>query len=590
MENIIDLPTPDDTDLLGSALAYLFRSSLEKAKTKVPFFLLLNGDLGAGKSCVARSFIKSLTGEQTVPSPSYLVCLTYKKQFVFVEQNAKKSIVDVVIHHIDPYRLSSKKSLEGLIDIESIKNDIIVIEHSDKTKIKDFLDERYIVEIDICGKMDNSDKLTNYSLTAMGRSAVINTTDQCNSFYLDNLFEILKQNKNRKIHNLCDDSDNDKNDLEKFNIDDRLTYIQTRDPSDVLIMGVETSCDDTCISVINGKGDILINHQIGQGDEHASYGGVNPGVARVCHRENLKIYAESAITDIIQKRGSPPDAIAFTIGPGLEVCLTEGVSRVYELSAKYKIPIIPTHHLESHIAVSRLPSLDLKVEYPYVCCIVSGGHTFVCYVEKEGKYRLLSTTIDDSIGETIDKIGRELGVPTVPAGRDVEALASNGDKKLYSFPKPYIKSAPHNMSYSGLKQSGLLLIRNTLKKGDCVDEEQFKKVKADIAASFQESIMNYLVFHLKSSCQRIITYGDTVKCIVVAGGVASNTVLRNKLNDLGTELGLLICYPPIKLCTDNGVMVAWNGYEKIKQGYMLRHISEYDPNIKHEVRSVWKLW
>jgi glycoprotease/Kae1 family metallohydrolase len=268
-------------------------------------------------------------------------------------------------------------------------------------------------------------------------------------------------------------------------------------------MGIETSCDDTCISVINGIGEILVNYQIGQNDIHKEYGGVHPMFAKQAHQENLNIYMDKALQDIYDKYSRYPDVIGFTIGPGLEVCLVAGVSKVYEISHRFNIPIIPTHHMESHIMVCRIPGLNLGVEYPFVCCVVSGGHTFIAYVEAEGVYRLLSTTTDDSMGETIDKVGRELGLVNIPAGRDFEELAIGGDNKRFAFPRTSIKKKPYDLSFSGLKSFTIGAIKKNIQIPD-TDPLELKQLRADFAASFQEHIMEYLVSQFRKIHQKFL--------------------------------------------------------------------------------------
>jgi N6-L-threonylcarbamoyladenine synthase len=353
-------------------------------------------------------------------------------------------------------------------------------------------------------------------------------------------------------------------------------------------MGIETSCDDTCISCIDGHGKIILNYQIPQNHIHKEYGGVHPSFAKLAHVENLNHYMELAITQIYNSYNRYPHAIAYTIGPGLEICLSTGVMKVYEISNRYNIPIIPTHHIESHIMVCRLPELKLDVSYPFISCVISGGHTFICYVESEGVYQLLSTTVDDSMGEVIDKVARELGISDIPAGKDFEKLATGGNNAEYAFPHPHIKEKPYDLSFSGLKFAGIDMIKK-IKISNDVKNNFTANFTANFAASFQDHIFKYMISQLKKVYIRLIEL-NKVNCIVLAGGVASNMVLRSKMDDFGKNYNIRICYPPPNLCTDNGIMVAWNGVEKLISGFILPPVSYFDPKIKYDVRPRWKLW
>lgn len=611
----LDLDDPMMTDHFGECLAKFYLKKLKSNNTYVPLWLLLDGEIGAGKSCIGRAMIKYLTHEDTVPSPSYLISLSYTGS---IDLNGKH---EIKIHHIDPYRLKSTQKLEQLLDIKQMMNDVMILEHSQKTEIPSILDQKYVIRVRIQGKKISTpsefgfDQISTRGLSTMGRSIDISVSD-------DSVFDlsVLKD----LFHTSQDtDADIKTKVLRDSNIDtDTLleSKVTTQDvvssspvshthhhkqliqslqqklkesPEQVLIMGVETSCDDTCISIIDALGTILVNYQIGQNEIHKPYGGVHPMYAKQAHQDNLDIYMDKALQDIYAKYSRYPDAISFTMGPGLEVCLITGVNKVYETSKRLNIPIIPTHHMESHIMVCRLPGLKLDVEYPFVCCVVSGGHTFIAYVEAEGMYKLLSTTNDDSMGETIDKVGRELGLTDIPAGRDFEQLAITGDVKRFTFPRPCVKNKPYDVSFSGLKFAGIDSIRKNIEMPDDGDwstaSSELKQKRSDFAASFQEHIMEYLVSQFKKVYQKLLS-DKKINCIVLAGGVASNTTLRSKMDKLGKDIQIPIKYPPPSLCTDNGIMVAWNGCEKLKNGFLLEPEQDYDPKIRSEVRARWKLW
>lgn len=620
-----ELPDPLSTDQFGECLAKMYLCTLKKKNQYIPLTLLLDGDVGAGKSCIARALIKYLTSEETVPSPSYLISLSYNISF---ETNENQQIK---IHHIDPYRLKSTQKIEQLLPINDLINHIVILEHSQKTNIIDMFDSKNVIKVQINGKkIINTSELgietvSSRNLTSMGRSLTVSVA--LGSVY--NLSDLSYLFLNTSSELKCTDASDELKCTDArssiFKLikstpgsmlaeSERLLFLAFKNtqyrhkqlietiqhkitdlPTDVLIMGVETSCDDTCISIINGHGDVIVDYQIGQNDVHMQYGGVHPMYAKQAHQANLEIYMDKALNDIKTLHGRYPDAIAYTVGPGLEVCLVAGIMKTHEVSCRYNIPLIPTHHMESHIMVCRLPSLGLNVQYPFVCCVISGGHTFIVYVEAEGVYELLSTTVDDSMGETIDKVGRELGLKNIPAGKDFEQLALSGDPETFTFPRPSIKTRPYDMSFSGLKFCGVSTIKKNIEIPNSCDTapntppNTLKQTRADIAASFQESLMEYIISQFKKVYLKFLQ-DKKVNCIVLAGGVASNLVLRTKMEALSREIGIPTCYPPPKFCTDNGVMVAWNGYEKLRTGFLMEPIRDYDPTVRCEARARWKLW
>ena len=240
-----------------------------------------------------------------------------------------------------------------------------------------------------------------------------------------------------------------------------------------------------------------------------------------------------------------------------------------------------------------MPKLNLGIEVPFISCIVSGGHTFIALAESPGKFRLLSTTVDDSIGETFDKVGRELGITEVPAGKHVEALAKGGNSSRFEITKPQIKARPNDMSFSGVKEFTIKLIKRELANAqeNKLSEEEIEILKKDLAASFQEGITSYFMSRLKKNlCKRKDIKDIKYTSIVIAGGVACNSMLRSKMEEFEEKLRTPIKYPPVNLCTDNGVMVAWNGYEKYRSGYVLEPIKHFNKDDKYEVRSRWKMW
>lgn len=534
---------PEDTARIGMALAHIFKN----IPTRKSLLITLTGDLGSGKSCLARGFIQYLTGEYHVPSPSYLLCCTYP---------ATTDAGDFTIHHIDPYRLKKSKPIENFVDLEELRTNVVLLEHPHKSNIPDLAFD-IVINITMSSHMQG--------FIGLGRNIKIETSSDMFTDVIINAARELELKIEQSDIVPCITFDYADNDV---------------DIDDAYVMGIETSCDDTGIAIVHSSGKIIVQYNIGQADEHAEHGGVKPDVAQKLHAKHLDEFAEKALLELYELTGRYPDAIAFTMGPGLQVSLITGIAKAYELSQKYKIPIVPTHHLESHIMISRLPTLELNVEFPFVSCVVSGGHTFVADAAEFGNYKLLTTTVDDSVGETFDKVGRELGIKHVPAGPHVENLAKIGDSSKYKITKPHMKNDKVNMSFSGIKENTIVLIRKLRESGQFTDQ-----VCADVAASFQKRIVDYFMEKVRTCVEQ-----SSFKTLVVAGGVACNTYLRGCLNMLAKQLKIRVVYPPANLCTDNGVMVAWNGFEKMRSGFAMQPITNHTSDTKVEARARWTLW
>jgi len=335
---------------------------------------------------------------------------------------------------------------------------------------------------------------------------------------------------------------------------------------DEYILGIETSCDDTCAAVLNSCGNILANCKIGQEDIHSEYGGVVPREACNAHKKNI----DKVVNDALKQAGvdkSNIKVVSVTKGPGLEICLLTGLEYSHKFCVDNKSLITYCNHLESHAVVPMLPSLNLGICYPFVSVLISGGHTMIIYMKDLGNYEIISTSIDDSIGECFDKVARELGIVAVPGGPELEKLADGGEYK-YKINSPFVKASPHNMSFSGVKSSVLRIIR----------ESTLHRDKHNIAYSFQRFVIKYLLKKVNWSLKMLSDQKQDVNCVVVTGGVASNKYLRDKFCKHFEYTDIPVMYPPIDLCTDNGVMVAWNGIEKVKRGiyYYPDEISEHN--------------
>tara|TARA_B100000674_G_scaffold108619_1_gene79972 strand:- start:358 stop:1431 length:1074 start_codon:yes stop_codon:yes gene_type:complete len=321
-----------------------------------------------------------------------------------------------------------------------------------------------------------------------------------------------------------------------------------------LILGIETSCDETAASIIseNDQGNpiVLANIVSSQEDVHKQFGGVVPELAARSHIEKIDWIVKKAI-DNSGIRINELDAIASTAGPGLIVCLSVGLSFGKALAASLKKPFIAVNHLEGH-ALS--PMLNSKLNYPYLLLLISGGHSQYLGVKNLGKYKRLGTTIDDAIGEAFDKTAKLLGIE-FPGGPQIEVLAKKGDPNKYNLPKPIFNKGGCNLSFAGLK-TAILKISKEIKN----DQEKF-----NLAASFQKTIIEILQKKTKiafTEFERQIKPKE--KKFVVAGGVAANKEIRGMLIKICKEENYEPIFPSIELCGDNAAMIAMVGLEKFK--------------------------
>ena len=321
-----------------------------------------------------------------------------------------------------------------------------------------------------------------------------------------------------------------------------------------LILGIESSCDETAASIIteNDQGNpmVLSNVISSQVDVHKEFGGVVPELAARSHLEKIEWIVKKAINDSGIKMNDI-DAVASTAGPGLVVCLSVGLSFGKAFAKSLDKPFIAVNHLEGH-ALS--PKLNLELNYPYLLLLISGGHSQYLSVKNLNKYKRLGTTIDDAIGEAFDKTAKLLGVE-FPGGPQIEILAKKGDPNKYSLPKPIFNKGGCNLSFAGLK-TAILKITKQIK----TDQEKF-----DLAASFQRTVVEILLKKTKIAFEEFeeqIKPKD--KKFVVAGGVAANKEIRKMLIKLCEEKNYESIFPPIDLCGDNAAMIAMVGLEKFK--------------------------
>lgn len=306
------------------------------------------------------------------------------------------------------------------------------------------------------------------------------------------------------------------------------------------IMAFESSCDETAVAIVeisdNGT-QIHANQIYSQFDEHVEYGGVVPEVAARAHLSYFDPLVKKALEEA-NMSFKDIDAFAATAGPGLLGGVMIGFMYAKSLSLAFNKPFIGTNHLEGHALT---PHLTDDIDFPYLLLLVSGGHCQFIHVKDLGDYHTLGGTIDDAIGEAFDKVAKMLDLP-YPGGPQIEKLAQKGDKNAYKFPLP-LKDKGIDFSFSGLKTS----VRQRI-----LTEEMTEQRKADIAASFQETVAQIIEIKAKRAIEQ-----TAVNTFVVAGGVAANKLLRQRLENLCTQKGITFAAPPLKLCTDNAVMIAY---------------------------------
>jgi N6-L-threonylcarbamoyladenine synthase len=338
-----------------------------------------------------------------------------------------------------------------------------------------------------------------------------------------------------------------------------------------LILGIETSCDETAASLITeneqGIPIVLSNIVSSQVEVHKEFGGVVPELAARSHMEKIDWIVQKAI-DESGKKIDEIDAIASTAGPGLIVCLSVGLSFGKAFASAINKPFIAVNHLEGH-ALS--PKLNSKLNYPYLLLLISGGHSQFLSVKDLGKYKRLGTTIDDALGEAFDKTAKLLGIE-FPGGPQIEILAKKGDPNKYDLPKPIFNKGGCNLSFAGLK-TAILKITKKIK----TDQEKF-----DLAASFQKTVEEILYKKTKIAFSEFEKENKLKeKIFVVAGGVAANKNIRTMLVNLCEEENYKSMFPPIELCGDNAAMIAIVGLEKFK----LNKFSKLD----HPAKPRWPL-
>lgn len=310
------------------------------------------------------------------------------------------------------------------------------------------------------------------------------------------------------------------------------------------ILGIESSCDETAASVVEDGKIVLSNIVASQIDEHRLYGGVVPEIASRRHAENISwvvkealLQADCTLDDI--------DAVAVTYAPGLIGALLVGISFAKGLAMSCGKPLIPVHHIAGHIAANYLTHEDLQP--PYLCLVISGGHSHIIEVEDYTKYRVIGRTRDDAAGECFDKAARTLGYE-YPGGKFIDAAAKLGDPDAYKLPKPKVTGSEYDFSFSGLKTAVINTVHNAEQKGGSINRE-------DMAASFQKTVSEILVGKTMAAADSLGS-----KKLVIAGGVSANSGVRTAFEIACAERGISLYMPELKYCGDNAAMIACQGY------------------------------
>ncbi len=316
----------------------------------------------------------------------------------------------------------------------------------------------------------------------------------------------------------------------------------------MIVLGIETSCDETGVALYAADRGLLGHALYSQIDLHARYGGVVPELASRDHVRKLLPLVRQVL-DISEIDKKDISGVAYTAGPGLVGALLVGATTGRSLAWTWEVPAIGVHHMEGHLLA---PMLEPEPpDFPFLALLVSGGHTLLVEVEGIGDYRVLGDSVDDAVGEAFDKTATLLGL-SYPGGPALAALALQGDATRFRFPRPMTDRPGLDFSFSGLKTFALNTWRNS---------GQSEQDRADIARAFEEAVVDTMVI----KCRRAVAQTG-LKTLVIAGGVGANRRLRERLGELMTAEGGRVCYPRLEFCTDNGAMIAYAGYRRLQAG------------------------
>lgn len=325
---------------------------------------------------------------------------------------------------------------------------------------------------------------------------------------------------------------------------------------DITILSIETSCDETACSIVRNGHELLSNIVVSQIESHKRFGGVVPEVASRHHVETITMVIEEALHET-GLTAQDLDAVAVTEGPGLIGALLVGINAAKAFSFAHDLPLIPVHHIAGHIYANQL---EEELTFPLMALIVSGGHTELIYMKDHLSFEVIGETRDDAVGEAYDKVARVIGLP-YPGGPHIDRLSKKG-KDTFNFPRAYLEAGSYDFSFSGLKSAVINSLHNHKLKGLEVNEK-------DVAASFQHSVVDVLT---NKTMQAVEEY--EVKELIIAGGVAANSGLRARFEQLTRMQHINLHIPELKFCTDNAAMIGAAAY----QLYLKEHFTGLDLN------------
>lgn len=331
---------------------------------------------------------------------------------------------------------------------------------------------------------------------------------------------------------------------------------------DQFIIGIETSCDETAVAIVKNGTEIVTNIVASQIDSHKRFGGVVPEIASRHHVEQITIVLEKAMNEA-NLSFSDIDAVAVTNGPGLVGALLIGVNAAKAIAFAHNIPLVGVHHIAGHIYANRLLK---EFTFPLLSLVVSGGHTELILMEDHAKFEIIGETRDDAAGEAYDKVARALDLP-YPGGPHIDRLAEQGSPTI-DFPRAWLEEGSYDFSFSGLKSAVINKLHNAEQRGE-------KLLKEDVAASFQQSVIDVLVTKTINAAKQF-----NVKQVLLAGGVAANKGLRKQLTEaIDKEDKMELIIPPLSLCTDNAAMIAAAGSILYDKGFRSDYALNANPNL-----------
>ncbi|CAE7336040.1 GCP1 [Symbiodinium natans] len=602
----------DATEALGAALAH-------EARKGDIFFL--RGELGSGKTSLARGFLRAFFAKPDldVPSPSYLLHFTYDASGLAASHpsagnsEALSLVPGCAVHHIDPYRLPAGK-IASLIDFEAIWQAVSLVEWPERLGDQ-------LVSQDHPPRLEVA--FQGFGPQAEGRTVRLNAVGPrwCEALGRwqaeggplrsrpsdpprpDDLVESAAASSVAAASLVAPLPSPSASSSSRS----RNCRALPEEKKDWLVLGIESSCDDTGAAVLRGDGQILGEALASQAGIHEQWGGVVPRLAQEGHKQAI----DGTVDEALRRAGVATgdiSAVAVTVGPGLGLCLEVGVRKAIHIAAEHRLPLVRVHHMEAHMMVTRLPppaeasetsrpADPRQPDFPFITLLVSGGHNMAVLTRGVGRHTILGSTIDDSIGEAFDKTARLLGITKVPGGPHLERLAKDGDPKVHPLPKPLAKTRDKvlqegcNYSFSGLKTAVRTLVERELHsaKSAALSEEELHKAKADVAAAFQHMAVRHLCERASRAAGWALELEPGTKCLVVAGGVAANQAVRKGLEEVAREHSLQMCCPPPRLCVDNGVMVAWAGIERLLLGLFEEPPSADSADSHVEIRPRWPL-